>query len=119
MRILSIQVKNFRMHEKLEATFDRERTLVAGPNESGKSTLADAIEGGLSWRDVPAYVLTQVVGAVLGVVLAHLMFSLPMVTYSTHERTGPAQWLAELVATFGLLATIFGVSRRTPAATPF
>jgi DNA repair exonuclease SbcCD ATPase subunit len=44
MRILSIQVKNFRMHEKLEATFDRERTLVAGPNESGKSTLADAIE---------------------------------------------------------------------------
>jgi glycerol uptake facilitator-like aquaporin len=92
---------------------------ISGAHFNPAVTLADAIEGGLSWRDVPAYVLTQVVGAVLGVVLAHLMFSLPMVAYSTHERTGPAQWLAEFVATFGLLATIFGVSRRTPAATPF
>lgn len=92
---------------------------ISGAHFNPAVTLADAIEGGLSWRDVPAYVITQVVGAVLGVVLAHLMFSLPMVAYSTHERTGPAQWLAEFVATFGLLATIFGVSRRTPTATPF
>lgn len=92
---------------------------ISGAHFNPAVTLAEAVEGGLRWRDVPAYVVTQIVGAGLGVVLAHLMFSLPMVAYSTHERTGPAQWLAELVATFGLLATIFGVSRRTPAATPF
>ena len=92
---------------------------VSGAHFNPAVTLADAIEGGLAWRDVPAYVVAQVVGGVLGVAVADLMFSLPMFTYSTHVRTGPAQWLAEFVATFGLLGTIFGVSRRTPAATPF
>lgn len=92
---------------------------ISGAHFNPAVTLAEAVEGGLPWRDVPATIVTQVVGAGFGVVLAHLMFSLPVLTWSTHERTGPAQWLAEFVATFGLLATILGVSRRTPAATPF
>jgi glycerol uptake facilitator-like aquaporin len=53
------------------------------------------------------------------VAIADLMFELPPFTFSTHVRTGGAQWLAEFVATFGLVATIHGVSRRLPAATPF
>jgi glycerol uptake facilitator-like aquaporin len=92
---------------------------VSGAHFNPAVTLADAVEGGLGWRDVPAYVAAQVAGGVLGVAVADLMFELPAFTLSTHARTGPAQWLAEFVATFGLLATIFGVSRRNAAATPF
>jgi len=92
---------------------------VSGAHFNPVVTLADAFERGLGWRDVPAYIAAQMFGGVLGVAVADLMFELPAFTYSTHVRTGPSQWLAELVATFGLLATIFGVSRRTPAATPF
>jgi glycerol uptake facilitator-like aquaporin len=91
---------------------------VSGGHFNPVVTLADAVEGGLAWKEVPAYAAAQVAGAVLGVAIADLMFALPVFTLSTHERTGPGQWLAEAVATFGLLATIFGVSRRTPTATP-
>lgn len=92
---------------------------VSGAHFNPAVTLADATVGGTRWRDVPGYVTAQALGGVLGVGVADLMFELPAFTASTHVRTGPAQWLAEFVATFGLLATIFGVSRRTPAATPF
>jgi glycerol uptake facilitator-like aquaporin len=92
---------------------------VSGAHLNPAVTLADAVEGGLRWRDVPAYVAAQVLGGVLGVAVADLMFELPAFSLSSHVRTGPAQWLGEFVATFGLLATIFGVSRRNAAATPF
>ncbi len=92
---------------------------VSGAHFNPAVTLADAAGGGTRWRDVPGYLVAQVLGGVLGVALADLMFELPAFTLSSHVRTGPAQWLAEFVATFGLIATIFGVSRRTPVATPF
>lgn len=92
---------------------------VSGAHFNPAVTLADATQGGTPWRHVPALAIAQILGAVLGVAVADLMFELPAFTLSTHARTGAAQWLAEFVATFGLLATIFGVSRRTPAATPF
>ena len=92
---------------------------VSGAHFNPAVTLADAVEGGLSWQAGPGYLAAQLLGAVLGVAVADLMFELPAYTLSTHTRTGPAQWLAEFVATFGLLGTIFGVSRRTRAATPF
>ena len=92
---------------------------VSGAHFNPAVSLADAVAGGLRWRDVPGYLVAQVLGAVLGVLVAHGMFGLPLVSLSTHVRTGPAQWLSEVVATFGLLGTIFGVSRRTPAATPY
>jgi glycerol uptake facilitator-like aquaporin len=91
---------------------------ISGAHLNPAVTLADASLGGTRWRDVPGYVGAQLLGGVAGVIVAHLMFALPAVTWSGHVRAGPAQWLAEFVATFGLLATIFGVSRRTPAATP-
>jgi glycerol uptake facilitator-like aquaporin len=82
-------------------------------------TLADASQGGLPWRDVPAYVGAQVAGAFAGVALAHGMFGRALFSASTHVRSGPAQLLAELVATFGLLAVIWGVARRRATAVPF
>ncbi len=91
---------------------------VSGAHFNPAVTLASAATGGTPWRYVGAYVAAQLTGALLGVCLAHWMFELPAFTPSTHVRTGPSQWLAEFVATFGLLGTIFGVSRRTPSATP-
>lgn len=92
---------------------------VSGAHFNPAVTLADAAAGGLRWREAQAYVAAQVLGGVLGVAVADLMFELPAFTLSGHARTGAAQWLAEFVATFGLLATILGVSRRTPGATPY
>src|SRR6185369_3302872 len=89
---------------------------ISGAHMNPAVTLADASQRGLPWREVPWYVLAQVVGAFVGVVLAHAMFGLPLLSASQHARTGGAQWLAELIATFGLLATIWGCARRRPEA---
>lgn len=75
-------------------------------------------------RELPAsvavaYIAAQVVGGILGVLAAHAMFGLPLWQVSMTVRTGPGQWFAEAVATFGLLLTIFGCSARTPAAVPY
>ncbi len=82
-------------------------------------TLAVAWEGGLAWRDVPAYLGAQVVGAFAGVGTANLMFDLPLFALARHARHGPSQLLSEFVATFGLLAVISGCARRRPTAVPF
>ncbi len=92
---------------------------VSGAHFNPVVTLDAALGGGLGRRDALLYVGVQLVGALLGVAVADLMFELPAYTASTHVRTGAAQWFAEAVATFGLLGTIAGVSRRTPRATPF
>jgi glycerol uptake facilitator-like aquaporin len=71
-------------------------------------TLAAAATDGLRWHAVPAYVAAQVVGGILGVWLAHVMFDLPILQLSRHVRAGPPQWVAEVIATFGLLLVIWG-----------
>ncbi|HEX6510963.1 MAG TPA: MIP/aquaporin family protein [Chloroflexota bacterium] len=73
-------------------------------------SLADAAFGGLPWRRVPGYIASQVSGGIGGVILANLMFGIP-VSMATHVRAGGGLWLAEVVATLGLLLTIFGVVR--------
>jgi len=75
----------------------------------------EALRGRLLWRDAAAYASIQIVGCCAGALLAHLMFELPVWQLSTHVRSGPAQWLAEAVATFGLLLVIIG-HRRTEEA---
>jgi glycerol uptake facilitator-like aquaporin len=65
-----------------------------------------------------AYLAAQVIGALAGVLLAHAMFAVPLLEVSTKLRDGPAQWLAEFIATFGLLGTIAGSIRFSPALTP-
>lgn len=79
---------------------------ISGAHLNPAVTWAAAINGELGWCDVPSYVVAQLAGAIGGVVLAHLMFELPVVTLSTHARSGAAQMLSEAVATFGLLFVI-------------
>lgn len=82
-------------------------------------TLAMAIRGALPWQLVTGYVLAQCFGAVAGVLLAHAMFDLDLIQTSAHVRHGTGQWVSEAVATFGLLAVIFGSSRSGAQFTPF
>ena len=82
-------------------------------------SLAFLIRGELRWPMAVAYIAAQIIGAVGGVWAAHLMFELPLLQLSLTQRTGAGQWLAEVVATFGLLLTIFGCAARTPSAIPY
>ena len=92
---------------------------VSGAHFNPVVTLADASQGGVAWRTVPAYVVAQLCGALLGVLTAHAMFGEPIVMLSAHERSGGAQMFSEFVATFGLLSVIWGSVRRRPDAVPF
>lgn len=93
---------------------------VSGAHLNPVVSLADAVFGGLSWRDAAAYISAQIVGGIAGAIVANLMFELPVVEWSSKERSSPGLWLAEVVATFGLMLVIFGVARsgRTSVA-PF
>jgi glycerol uptake facilitator-like aquaporin len=92
---------------------------ISGAHFNPAVTLADASQGGLPWGDVVGYLCTQFTGAVLGVWSAHAMFGEPILGVSTHIRAGGAQLFSEFVATFGLLAVIWGCSRRRSSAVPF
>jgi glycerol uptake facilitator-like aquaporin len=91
---------------------------ISGAHINPAVTLAAAWQGELPWREVPAYVGAQLAGAYAGVALAHTMFELPIVFASRQVRTGVGQWVAEFVATFGLLAVIWGCSRKRPESVP-
>ena len=78
-----------------------------------------ASQGGLPWRQVPAFLVAQIIGAFAGVAAAHIMFGQPIYFLSHHLRSGNAQLFSEFVATFGLLAVILGCIRSRPAAVPF
>ena len=80
---------------------------------------AFALRRDLQWSEAASYIVVQIIGGIIGVWVAHLMFELPMWQISIHARTGIGQWLGEFVATFGLLLTILGCVARTPAAVPY
>lgn len=82
-------------------------------------TLSDAWRGGLPWNAVPIYLLAQILGALAGTAIANVMFGDPVFFASHHLRAGAAQVFSESVATFGLLATIWGCSRRSPQIVVF
>ena len=84
---------------------------VSGGHFNPLVSLADALFGGLEGRDVVPYVAAQVGGAISGSVVANLMFELPAVEWSGTARSSAGLWLAEVVATLGLLLVIFGVVR--------
>jgi glycerol uptake facilitator-like aquaporin len=92
---------------------------ISGAHLNPAVTLADAWLGGIAWRETPAYIAAQMMGALAGVGVAHLMFGLGVYTVSTRVRSGPTQMFSEFVATFGLLAVIWGCARTRPSATPF
>jgi glycerol uptake facilitator-like aquaporin len=82
-------------------------------------SLAFALRGELAWTIAGAYVAAQVIGAIVGVWVAHLMFELPAWQVATTIRTGPGQWLAEFIAAFGLLLTVLGCVGAAPGAVAY
>lgn len=88
---------------------------ISGAHFNPAVTLVQAVRRALSWREAGAYALVQVLGCCLGAVLAHAMFDLPWLQASAHVRSGPSQWLAEAVATFGLLLIVLGARRAEDA----
>ena len=92
---------------------------ISGAHFNPAVTLAEASQGGLAWGDVPPYIVAQVAGAFGGVAAAHVMFETPLFIASRHARAGPAQVFSEFVATFGLLAVIWGCARLRSSAVPF
>lgn len=91
---------------------------ISGAHFNPAVTLAVAIRRGLSWRVAILYVAAQIVGAILGVWLAHAMFAEPIIQVSAKLRAGPSQGLSEFVATFGLIGTIVATQRARPDFTP-
>jgi glycerol uptake facilitator-like aquaporin len=92
---------------------------VSGAHFNPAVSLAFALRAALPWQDATYYVVAQVVGGIIGVWAAHLMFELPVWQFSVTGRNGSGQWIAEAVATFGLVLTIFGCVARASSAVPF
>lgn len=91
---------------------------ISGAHFNPAVTLVMRLKGEVATPEAAAYIATQVVAAVAGVVLAHAMFDLPLLQPGTRARTGASQWLSEGVATFGLLLTILLGVRQRAAAVP-
>jgi glycerol uptake facilitator-like aquaporin len=92
---------------------------ISGAHFNPAVTLAEAMQGGIPWSEVPAYITAQIGGAFAGVGAAHLMFGLPVFFASHHARSGLALVWSEFVATFGLLAVIWGCGRVRSTAVSF
>lgn len=92
---------------------------ISGAHFNPAVTLAAAMTGGFHWRELPAYWVSQVLGAFIGVASAHLMFGLPVFFASHHGRAGGSLVWSEFVATFGLLLVIWGCVRAQSSAVPF
>jgi glycerol uptake facilitator-like aquaporin len=92
---------------------------ISGGHLNPVVTIMDAWEKGLPWQETPHYVLAQTIGGIAGAIMAHTMFGLQAISFSRHARSGPAQWFSEFVATFGLLAVIWGCSRLRSNAVPY
>ena len=92
---------------------------VSGAHFNPAVTLAFALRGEHAWKDVAPYIAVQIIGGILGVWAAHIMFDLDILQSSTTmHRTGTAQWFSEVIATFGLLFVIFGGVRHKPDTVP-
>jgi glycerol uptake facilitator-like aquaporin len=84
---------------------------ISGGHFNPVVSITDALENGISWTLAACYIPAQCLGAVVGVIVAHIMFGLPAISIARHVRSGPAQIFSEFVATFGLLSVIWGCSR--------
>ena len=87
---------------------------LSGAHFNPAVTLVMALRRQLSAADAGLYVVSQICGAMLGTLLAHLMFDLPLVSAYADPRNGPSQWLSEAVATFGLVLTLLVSLRHAP-----
>ena len=92
---------------------------VSGAHFNPAISMCFATRGEIAGRTFAAYASIQAAGAIVGVWIAHLMFDLEVLQFSATARTGPGQWLAEAIAAFGLVLTIFGTLATRPRAVPF
>jgi glycerol uptake facilitator-like aquaporin len=92
---------------------------ISGAHFNPVVTMSEASQGRTPWRDAPLYIAAQCAGAIAGMLAAHLMFGEPLLQLSQHVRAGGAQLFSEFVATFGLIAVIWGCSRHRSDAVPF
>lgn len=84
---------------------------LSGAHFNPAVSLVQSLRRTLSWQEAGCYGIVQIMGCCLGAVLAHAMFEQPLLQSSLHARSGPAQWLSEVVATFGLLLVVLGCRR--------
>jgi glycerol uptake facilitator-like aquaporin len=91
---------------------------LSGAHFNPAVSLFFALSGEMEWRVAARYALVQIIAAIIGVWLTHMMFAMPVLEVSAHLRDGPPQWLAEAIATLGLLGTIAGGLRFAPASIP-
>ena len=89
---------------------------VSGAHFNPVVTLAFRFYGVLNNREAGLFILAQIIGGLIGMMAAHFMFELELVQFSEKARTGEAQWGAEVIATLGLLLTIFGTIKARPDA---
>jgi glycerol uptake facilitator-like aquaporin len=92
---------------------------ISGAHLNPVVSMAEALRGGIAWKEAGLYVTAQVCGGIAGTACANVMFALPAFSISHHARTGAPQWFSEFVATFGLLLVIRTVARFTPDWLPF
>jgi glycerol uptake facilitator-like aquaporin len=92
---------------------------LSGAHFNPAVTIGFALRGKLPWSEAAIYIAAQLLGGLVGVWVAHLMFELPVWQFSITQRTGAGQWLAEAVATFGLLLTIFACVSQRPDSVPY
>ncbi len=92
---------------------------ISGAHLNPAVTLSVALEREISWLESSQYALVQIVGGIIGAVAAHMMFGLSPVSLSHHARSGPAQFLSEFIATFGLVCVIWGCARSRPSTVPY
>ena len=92
---------------------------ISGAHFNPAVTLVFAARGETHWGDVPPYIVVQCAAGIIGTALAHLMYDLAPLAIGVTVRSGPAQWLAEFVATFTLVLAILGGMRHAPQAVPW
>jgi len=92
---------------------------ISGAHFNPVVTLAFLIRGDMRGEEAIGYIVVQIIGAVIGVWIAHLMFGLPVLQLSAHARGTLGEWIGEVIATFGLIGLILSASRATPDAVPY
>src|SRR5260221_4873470 len=92
---------------------------ISGAHLNPVVSMAEALRGGIAWKEAGLYVTAQVGGGISGTACANIMFALPAFSISPHARAAPPQWFSEFIAPFGLLLVIRTVARFTPDWLPF